>query len=335
MLRLIYTLLLLLMMVTAQAQNSKPNIGVNLTGYERYWEGKTLNYKDIIDEIDEIHSRGINDVRLPVSFEYQFKQESENRYLRDLRRIAKYIKKKNMTLIVCYFDHTINKETNFTNVNIIKNNWRLISRALRKYSNHVYYELVNEPNLYPEQWDAVVPEIVSEIRAEDQDTKILIGATNYNSIYELSRKKPFPFENIIYVFHFYEPFIFTHQGADWVGNQTKTIGIPYPYNPSKMPNMAPEALGTPGEVNYNDYKDMANKTSLSHKIDIIVNWANQNNVDIWCTEFGAINTIAPEYRCQYFKDIVDIFKSHNIKCYLWEYQGNFGITDNINILDCL
>ena len=101
-----------------------------------------------------------------------------------------------------------------------------------------------------------------------------------------------------------------------------------------MPEINLKTIKTPGEVNYKDYKHMANKTSLSHKIDIIVKWAEQHNVELWCTEFGTIDSIPLEYRCNYFKDMIALFKEKNIKCYLWEYKGNFGIYD-ANIDDCL
>ncbi|QXP64943.1 glycoside hydrolase family 5 protein [Polaribacter sp. HaHaR_3_91] len=329
--------IMLLLLTNNKLQSQQNNFapGINLTGYERFWEDKELNYKDIIADIDKLHKQGIKDIRLPVSFEYQFEKKSKRRFLRDLIKIVKYIRKKEMTLIVCYFDHTLDRETNYTNIKTIKKNWKYISHKLKKYSNNVYYEIVNEPNLYPTQWDEMVHEIVSEIRTEDKKTKILIGATNYNSIYELARKKPFPYKNLVYVFHFYEPFIFTHQGADWGGNQTKTVAIPYPYDSIKMPEINLKTLGTPGEINYKDYKDMANKTSLSHKINTIVKWAQQNNVELWCTEFGAINSIDPAYRCQYFKDVISIFKENNIKSYLWEYNGNFGIDNITEIFDCM
>lgn len=319
--------------MTAQEKNVK--VGVNLTGYERFWVESSLNYKDIIIDIDELYNNGIKDIRLPISFQYQFNKKSKGRFLRDLVKIVKYIKKKKMTIIICYFDHTLKKETNYTNIDVIKENWKFISLKLKKYSDYIFYELVNEPNVYPKQWDDMVHKIVKEIRKKDKKTKILIGATNYNSIYELSRKKPFPYKNIIYIFHFYEPFIFTHQGASWVGNQTKTENIPYPYDSIKMPKIHVKTIGTPGEINFKDYKDMASKNSLSHKIDIIAKWAQHNDVEVWCTEFGAISSIPLQYRCQYFKDVISIFKTNNIKSYLWEYKGNFGIFKNDDLFKCL
>ncbi|ANW96600.1 hypothetical protein AXE80_10070 [Wenyingzhuangia fucanilytica] len=327
-----YIVLILLNISFAKAQHNT-NIGVNVTGLERFWENETYHYKDIIKDIDELYYLGVKDIRLPISFEYQFNKKSKRRFLKDLIKIVKHVKKKNMTIIICYFDHTLDKTTNYNNLNTIKDNWKYISHKLKKHSNYIYYEIVNEPNLYPIQWDEMVREIVPVIRKEDNKTKILIGATNYNSIYELSRKTPFPYDNLIYVFHFYEPFLFTHQGANWIGNQTKTTGIPYPYDSIKMPKIDLNTLGTAGEINYNDYKHMANKISLSHKINIITKWAQENNVELWCTEFGAISSIPQKDRCNYFNDLVSVFRKNNIKCYLWEYKGNFGIY-NKNLINC-
>ncbi|MEO9571476.1 MAG: cellulase family glycosylhydrolase [Polaribacter sp.] len=319
-----------------KSQNNLPNVGVNLTGLERYWLKESIfNYKDVLVKIDELYNLGFRDIRLPVSFAYHFKNSSKNKFLRHLTKIIKHIKKKKMTIIICYFDDTLKKETNYTNLNTIKNNWKFISKKLKKYSKVVSYEILNEPNLYPKEWDEMVNELVLQIRKKDKKTKILIGATNFNSIYELSRKKIFSFKNIIYTFHFYEPFIFTHQGASWVGNQNKTINLPYPYNSYEMPEMNEIVKGTSGEINYKDYKIMANKTSLSHKIELIKNWSKKNNVRLWCTEFGVIKSIPLKYRCQYFKDLTDVLQTNNIKSYVWEYSGNFGFKENKEVLNCI
>jgi len=326
---------MLLICYNTNAQNNVSPVGINLTGLERFWTGNSLDIKNILQDIDEVHNKGIRHIRLPISFEYHFEFLSKKKFLKQVTTIIKYAKKKDMTVIICYFDNKMNKYNNFTNIITLKANWKYIAKKLRKYSKFVYYELVNEPNLYPHQWDKVVNEIVTEIREKDKKTKILIGATNYNSIYELSRKTPFPFKNIIYIFHFYEPFLFTHQGANWTGNQTSTLKIPYPFDPNTMPKLNSRAKGTAGEANYNQHAQMANKKALRNKLNWITYWARKNNVELWCTEFGTINTINKQHRLTYFKDILSLFKEQNIRCYLWEYKGNFGIYDNTTILELL
>lgn len=317
-----------------ESQNKIHDFGINLTGLERYWEIEKTDYKDILDDIDKLHTLGFRDIRLPISFKNQFKNTSKRKFLKRLKRIVKYIKKRKMTLIVCYFDNEINAKTLDKDLISLSTNWVVIAKKIKKYHNFVYYEILNEPNLYPKEWDKLATKVISEIRKVDKKTKIVIGATNYNSIYELSRKIPYSFNNLIYSFHFYEPFLFTHQGASWVGNQNKTIGLPYPYETLKMPVIHEEIIGTSGEKNYKMYNKTANKIALSHKIKIVADWAKEHNIILWCTEFGAIKSIATKYRCNYYKDLLSVLKEKNIKSYLWEYNGNFGIKNDKDILDC-
>lgn len=115
--------------------------------------------------------------------------------------------------------------------------------------------------------------MVSALRKADKQRTFIIGATNYISIYELSRFVRLADENIIYTVHFYEPFLFTRQGAPWLGNQAATVGVPFPYNVEKFPALNSKAKNTSGESNYYQYKNDGNEQSVKGKLQIVKNWA--------------------------------------------------------------
>jgi endoglucanase len=137
------------------------------------------------------------------------------------------------------------------------NNWLYVIKHYKKEgAGSLIYDIYNEPPyMDPEHWKDTANHIVNAIRTIDKQRTLLVGASNFNSIYELSRSEPLADHNIIYTFHFYEPFFFTHQGAAWVGDQMSTTGVPFPYDGKKIPQLNP-AKGTLGEINYNQYPAM-------------------------------------------------------------------------------
>jgi hypothetical protein len=71
--------------------------------------------------------------------------------------------------------------------------------------------------------------IVDAIRKIDPKRIIMIGGTQYNSVYALKDISVINDPNIVYTFHFYEPLIFTHQKAPWVNasvDYNKTLEYP-------------------------------------------------------------------------------------------------------------
>ncbi|WPU98056.1 cellulase family glycosylhydrolase [Mucilaginibacter sp. cycad4] len=95
-------------------------------------------------------------------------------------------------------------------------------KLAKKYKSTSYYnlffEVYNEPShINPKVWKDAAYNIATATRKVDRQRTLVAGASNYSSIYELSRFERPADDNIIYTFHSYEPFFFTHQGAaGWV-----------------------------------------------------------------------------------------------------------------------
>ena len=103
----------------------------------------------------------------------------------------------------------------------------------------LFFELVNEPELSfggtdPTQaeWTAIAERLIAAIRESDSTHSIIFGDVNWYGIDQLARRTPFSDTNVIYSFHDYEPFIFTHQGASWA-NMGSTHDLPYPYDATR------------------------------------------------------------------------------------------------------
>ena len=100
---------------------------------------------------------------------------------------------------------------------------------------------------------------------EDKNRIYIIGGTNYNSLDELMQFGKINDDRILYTFHFYEPYIFTHQGAEWTKDKTYITGFPYPYQKNKMPFLPSFAKGTFVERDYEKYSSEATKAYLSER----------------------------------------------------------------------
>lgn len=296
---------------------------------ERSWDSPRFKSAELIREIKNIQKKGYTHIRLPVALSYHL--QSNPRFLSELESLIRFTEKEKLQIILCNFDSELNRNNWQSHSSVIKSNWLSVLKKISFDTKYLAIELVNEPLVNPDTWENILMELLPEIREVKPDIPIIIGATNYNSLYELSRMMPLTgFGNIIYTFHFYEPFIFTHQGTPWTGNQNATKGIPYPFEEGKMPSLNPKAKGTAGEINLRDYYQTGNMLSIEDKISQISEWAKQNQVSIWCTEYGVSKNADPASRKRYLEDISATLHKYDIPGFIWEWEGNFGIKSLIN-----
>ena len=96
--------------------------------------------------------------------------------------------------------------------------------------NNVAFELLNEVvNASADEWNSLAQKTVNAIRNLNKDRIIVVGGVNWNSPGSLDKLQIFDDDNIIYTYHCYEPYEFTHQqGVLQAGPLYYNRKMPYP-----------------------------------------------------------------------------------------------------------
>jgi endoglucanase len=148
----------------------------------------------------------------------------------------------------------------------------------------VYFEMFNEPQESDAgNWATKHEATITAIRAIDTKHWLiadgLYGAdpNGFDALSPLSDNK------VIYSYHFYENYEFTHCGAEWTG-MNGLSGLRYP-TPAAQANAKLNAIGytTPTISRYMGYN---RDNMLEQVMDHPVTWAETHNVPMYCGEMG-------------------------------------------------
>ena len=186
--------------------------------------------------------------------------------------------------------------------------WQQISQQYQNYSQSLIFEVLNEPhdNLTNTLWNQYLQEAIDIIRITNPDRTLILGPTNWNNVWALTDLVlPQNDSNIVVTFHFYSPFEFTHQGAEWVSGSNAWLGENW--------------TGSQSE------KDLIN-----NEFDIAINWAKTNNKNLFLGEFGAYKHAFMNGRIEWTSYIRA--KAESIPemwgWAYWEFCSSFGIMDS-------
>ena len=141
-------------------------------------------------------------------------------------------------LVVLYDLHDngqLKLDQNGTNNNEFVNFWEETARHFKGQNEKMLvFELLNEPVFQKNanDWYALQEKTIEAVRAIDPSRTIVATGTSWGGIDTLAAMKPLPETNLIYSYHCYDPFLFTHQGATWTGEQMKHLkSMPFPSSP--------------------------------------------------------------------------------------------------------
>ena len=180
--------------------------------------------------------------------------------------------------------------------------WQQIATRYQDQPKSVFFEILNEPNsaLTSSIWNSMLVETLDVIRETNPDRQVIIGPANWNNLNSLnSLELPEDDRNIIATYHYYSPFEFTHQGAEWVNGSDAWLGTTW--------------NGTPAEEN-----------AIRRDFDRVEAWAAAEDRPILLGEYGAYEPADITSRRLWTQFVTQAAEERDFSWSYWEFAAGFG-----------
>ncbi len=288
-------------------------------------------------DIALIKAMGFDHVRLSVNPQPMWRRGQADRipadYLSYLDRAVQMILDQGLAVIIDIHPDSDFKQKLTTDDSFVEqfsDYWRALARHYATTGPElVSFEILNEPEFHDRyRWQGVQAKLAVAIREGAPQRTIIVAGAYWSSESELLFFDPLHDSNIIYNFHFYEPHIFTHQGATWSTNYVHYLKeLPYPSTPENVQAAAaliPDAVNRLQAIHYG--LDRWNAARIDREIGQVAAWAKRWNVPVTCNEFGVYRQAAnPQDRAAWISDVRTTLERYGIGWTMWDYSGGFGV----------
>jgi endoglucanase len=258
---------------------------------------------------DLIKEAGFDFVRLPVRWSTHADESTPHTidpaFFTRVDEVVNWALERDLTVIVDFHHYEEMAWDPWSHKDRFLGFWGQIAEHYRDYPSNVFFELLNEPNdqLNASLWNIYIHDALLVIRESNPARDVIFGPVNWNAYDWVSTLDVPEDEHIIVTFHYYLPFQFTHQGADWVDGSDPWLGTTW------------------------DATD-AEKAEITNHFDSVVDWAQRNRrVHILLGEFGAYSESPQVSRVRWTEFVRSEAEHHGFSWAYWEFASGFGIYD--------
>jgi endoglucanase len=183
--------------------------------------------------------------------------------------------------------------------------WEQIAARYQKHSDRLYFELLNEPHdkLDAARWNALARAGLGVVRKTNPRRIVIIGPTQWNSIGQIDTLElPADDPWLIATVHYYSPFEFTHQGAEWAPDSARWLGRQW--------------TGTPPE-----------QQAIEKDFDAAARWGKEHHRPIYLGEFGVYHKADMDSRARWTAFVRQSAEEREFSWAYWEFGSGFGVFD--------
>ncbi len=296
----------------AFAMNARIGRGFNMgNALEASYEGEWgMVIKDEYFKI--IADAGFNSIRLPITWSAHSMQSPPFTIDLDFFKRVDHVVQEALKngLVVVLNNHHFDALNNNPEANQawLEALWRQIAEHYRNYPDEVFFEILNEPhgafNNNAPLWNRMAADVLKIIRASNPYRMVVIGPVQWNSIRLLpTLDLPEEDRGLIATFHYYDPFQFTHQGAEWAGAEA-------------MNWLGTKWMGSATE-----------RKAITDAFDAAAAWAKRVNRPLYLGEFGAYYKADDNSRYRWTDFVARYAEKLGISWTYWEFGAGFGAYD--------
>jgi aryl-phospho-beta-D-glucosidase BglC (GH1 family) len=305
--------------------------------FQVYTKVDESHYKNYMSnsEIALIAKLGLRHVRLCVSPDFLYNPKNPGlvpeEHIKLLKAAIRRFLQNNLAVIVDM--HNTDKQDTEDNPQWVAGYptfWRVLAAKLENLNpNMVFFEILNEPVFQGREWEwfELQDKCIAAIRKSAPKNTIVVSGPDWGGIDGLQKLTPVADRNVVYSFHFYDPMTFTHQGATWAGPIFPLLkGIPYPSSPTAVEKVLSQITNPEARDWVQQYgAERWNRDKLKTQMDKALVWAHQNDVSLYCGEFGVYALVAPPAsRSRWFHDFASVLKASGIGYAVWGWDDSFG-----------
>ncbi|MCB2209801.1 glycoside hydrolase family 5 protein [bacterium] len=182
--------------------------------------------------------------------------------------------------------------------------WDQLARHYQSQPEQLYFELLNEPSgeLDADTWNVLLRDALAVVRQSNPDRVVLVSTAAFAAVDALDQLSLPRDTRLAATFHYYEPFEFTHQGANWVSGSSAWLGTTWD--------------GTAEE-----------EDAISSAFDQARAWSTAQNVPLVLGEFGAIEQADHDSRVRWTAAVARAAKRTGMAWFHWDLCTDFGIYD--------
>jgi endoglucanase len=180
--------------------------------------------------------------------------------------------------------------------------WDQIAAQFRGRGPRLVLELYNEPHgrLNGEPWNVLAARTLGVVRKTNPDRLVIIGPTTWNSASDLRLLKLPNDANLIATVHNYNPFPFTHQGAEWV-SPILPLGV--------------------------TCCSASQQAEMTAPLDIAKSWSVSKRYPVFVGEFGAYSKADSASRITFNRTMRNAMETRGMTWAYWEFAAGFGVYD--------
>ncbi|MGC4073572.1 MAG: cellulase family glycosylhydrolase [Nibricoccus sp.] len=202
--------------------------------------------------------------------------------------------------------------------------WEKVATRFKAEGDNLRFEIINEPVAKENaQLNPFNTRMLAAIRASNP-TRIVYLTSNRWSGFSTINDVVLPDDpHIALTLHFYEPFVFTHQRANWVQLPPDMPAVKFP---GHVPDLSKSTVPADHFVQASSNTELT-VAQIDQAFAIVAAWADKNlkGRELYIGEFGAYDTADADSRRNYMKAVAAACNRHHWSWAVWDYQGGFAV----------